>query len=230
MRIIALILVLTVASFAGSHAYAQGTPQKTWETNDTAKKTVRPLNLKSILRGGSSSSAKRQRTKTGPVTRNPVEALKTGAELPVTQALSENVDYNALRDAMRRSNSFAGKSKQEAEFVLANVRAEEQRNIEAQMTRRNEFYLRHGMSDEHTKAFLRTKSGKLARKVIRKEQREEDKMQRAKERVLALKQKNRKTLGYESYASPDDNTRSVNVVVPTARPTEGNKVKPFFYR
>lgn len=228
MRNIFLIVSMLCIPFLGGNAYAQTKPQKTWEPREVQKKTVRPLNLKSILRGNSSSKSRAS----GPVTNNPVEALRSGAQLPVTQALMQDADYNPLRDAMRRYNSYDRKTDQEAANMLQQVKASAERNLAAQMKRRNEFYFRHGMTDEYTREYLRTEAGKLTKKEVRKELREERKEEREQEKLLAAKERERNKLPtvYAPFPSADDDKRTSSVVVPTSKPGRDGTVKPFFYR
>lgn len=198
-------------------------------------RVIQPFNLNAILKGKKSSGLKTSKSKEDILmSRNPVEILREGRQLPITEALSESADYSPLRDRLRRVSLYEGLSAEEAQLVLAEVEAQAQANQEKQWQRRNEFYIRSGMSDEFTREFLSSKQGRLTKRAIRNEKREQKKQEAAEQKQKTLAQQQRNTPNYKPYTGDEDEDgeppRTSRVISPTAKPGSDGTIKPFFYR
>ncbi len=231
MRLFLFNLLILSISIVGTLAYAQNTPPaKTWDARPAAK-TLKPLNLKSITRG---TQAQRASRNSGPTSRNPIEIIREGGDLPVTQALKEDVSYNSLRYALRIDRPYKDATREEVKFMLANVEAQAEANREAQLRRRNEFKLRHGKTDKYTREFLSSKIGKVTNKAIKKEQREKEKQKREEAKLKLAASKQKKDAPAHSPYIPGENRDNVAdkaaVIVPTAKSKDGKAIKPFFYK
>ena len=230
MRILVLaFFILTVPMLCMPALAQDNVPRKSFDPVETP--TVKPLNLKSILRGKSSGKSKSSK-RNGPTSRNTMELLKAGEELPFTRALAETADYNEARDIMRRTNSFEVLDDPVMiEAKLNQVREQEQANIQAQWERRNKFYIAHNIADEHTREYLRTKQGRLFKREFRKEQRADERAAEAKAELASQKQKAQAENVYKPFNGDEkESSNKGGVVVPTAKPSKDGQIKPFFYR
>jgi hypothetical protein len=215
----ALSIVSAALIFQAAPSYSQSAAPVRSENNPSPDKIVKPLNLKSILRGDKKID--------GPVTRNTKELLKEGEDLPISMSLTETADSNLIREQLRAQNTYYGLSQEEALNVLKKLQEIEKKNIEDLLKRRNEFYISHGIRDEHTAEYQKTKQGNLFARQVREEKRDEERAERNKEKELVKLTKQQKT---EANKKTRDKTKGASGFVPSAKPDESGEIKPFFYR
>ncbi len=233
MRIFVLALCfLCVPVFVISAQAQDNAPVKTWDPVKTP--SVKPLNLKSILSGKRHNYGRPNNNsrRNGPTSRNSMELLKAGEELPYSRSLSATADSNDARSQLRLTSIFDGMDENMIEITLENIRDQEEENRLKQWERRNKFYIAHNMVDEHTREYLSTKQGRLFKREVRNAEREKKRADKQEEKLTAQKQKMWEQNIYKPFqnAEEDDKASRPSVVVPTARPSKDGTIKPFFYK
>ncbi|MCB9963621.1 MAG: hypothetical protein H6855_01120 [Rhodospirillales bacterium] len=210
-------MVMTVVAPAAPVSVRAESPalRKTWDVSPVPKQ-LRPLNLDSMMRG------EKQIEEDMPTSRNVFEMLANGEELPQSKALALTADANDLRTKLRMKNSFSDLSEAQVADIRADLFKQEQENIKKQLERRNEFYIRHGLSDQSAKEFLATPEGRALKKEIRQEK------EIAKKEAEAAR-KTEKTEAKSASVAPSAPQAAVDLV-PAATPDENGKLQPFFYK